>query len=243
MSFWNKNKLPAEYKDLSEDEIAALLAKGKTAEAEALTQKTAAESATADKTRLETEAAELRRKLEARPEPEPNKDQNQNRNEPSGPPDAAAWLTDPNAAFNASITPVAAIALHAGIGMAKMQADNFIRQQGPVEARLWAKYSGEVEKIVNNLSPDQRILPQTWINQFTFIKGMHLSEVVKEGQAAGDAFFSESAHSTGRGMPENSNTNNDTLTAAEEAVAKKLGRSSADYLKQKRAMQFGTALH
>lgn len=241
MSFWNKNKLPAEYKDLSEDQIAELLNKGKTAELDAVTLRTQAETAETARKKAETDAADLRKRLDAKPQ-----EREEGGEEPpqvrTGPPDSTAWLTDPNTAFNSAVAPTAAVALHGAIMSARLLADQFIRQQGPVNARLWTKFQKEVEAIVNGLSPDQRILPQTWINQFTFVKGIHLDEVVKEGQSQGDAFFSETATSTGRGMPERDASQDDVLTESEKKVAKMLGRTDAQYLASKKKMTFGPAV-
>lgn len=243
MSFWNKNKLPAEYQNLSEDQISELLNKGKTAEDERLRLETASANALAEKVKAEEKARKLQEQLDARPEPKQEDDQSNRRETPAGPPDAATWLTDPNAAFSSAVAPTAAVALHGAIMSARLLADQFIRQQGPVNARLWNKYNQEVAGLVNNLPPDQRILPQSWINQFTFVKGMHLDDVVKEGQKEGEAFFSETATSTGRGMPEDQRRNDDTLTDAELKVAKRMGRTPEQYLAQKKKMQFGPALN
>jgi hypothetical protein len=245
MSFWNKNKLPAEYQNLSEDQISELLKKGKEAEDEKLRLETTSSNALAEKKKAEDRAKELEAQLAARPEPKTeDEDENERRRQiPNGPPDAATWLTDPNSAFNSAVAPTAAVALHGAIISARLLADQFIRQQGPVNARLWNKYGGEVAALVDKLPPDQRILPQSWINQFTFVKGMHLDDVVKEGQKEGEAFFSETAGSTGRGLPEDQHKNDDTLTDAELKIAKRMGTTPERYLAQKKKMQFGPALN
>lgn len=247
MSFWNKNKLPAEYQNLSEDQISELLKKGKEAEDEKLRLETASSNALAEKAKAEEKARKLEAELAARPpakqDDDTDDDRRRQQNVPTGPPDAATWLTDPNAAFNSAVAPTAAVALHGAIMSARLLADQFIRQQGPVNARLWNKYGQEVAALVDQLPPDQRILPQSWINQFTFVKGMHLDDVVKEGQKEGEAFFSETAGSTGRGMPEDQHRNDDTLTDAELKVAKRMGRTPEQYLAAKKKMQFGPALN
>jgi hypothetical protein len=248
MSFWNKNKLPAEYKDLTEDQITELLAKGKNSESEAATAKARAEAAEAEKVKVAADLAEANKKLAGVSEWVENAKKNgvspegtRTENTPQGPPDSTDWITNPGDSFNRSVAPVSAIALHAGIMSARLMADQFIQRQGPIEKRLWNKYGDEVAKIVDGLPPEQRILPQTWINQFTFIKGMHVNEIVKDGQAAGDAFFSETAGPTGRGLPEDPNRNSDTLTDKELKIAKSYGIKPEDYLKRKKAAEYGPA--
>lgn len=242
MSFWNKNKLPAEYKDLSEDQITELLNKGKTSEAEALAAKTAAEGEKTAREKAEKEAKELREALAARPNPEPGDKGGDNggRNQPtSAPPNEAEWLTDPIGSFNKQVAPTAAVALHAAIMSARLLAENFIQRQGPLEKRLWDKYGQEVQAIVDGLDPQQRIIPQTWINQFVYVKGLHLNDIVKEGQKNGDAFFSETAGPTGGGLPNPAPENSDTLTEQEKRIAKRFGVTEENYLKRKKAQTYG----
>lgn len=240
MSFWNKNKLPAEYRDKTEDEIAALLAAGTNAATEAAKHKADAEAATAAKTKAEKEAADAKAALEAAQAGggKDDDDPPERRETPKGPPNEADWLTNPNDAFSRANAATAAVAMHGAIMSARLLAEQFIQRQGPVERRLWDKYSAEIQKAVDALSPEAKIMPQTWINQFTFVKGMHLNDVIKEAQTSGDAFFSETAQSSGAGLPNDSHKNEDKLTPAEEAVAKKMGRTPEQYLAQKKKMQF-----
>lgn len=240
MSFWNKNKLPAEYKDLSEDQITELLNKGKTAEAEALTAKQTADTEKIAREKAEKEAKDLREALKARPAAEPATPQNQP-TEPAGPPDVTDWLTNPNDAFNRASAPTTMIALHGAIMSARLLADQFIRQQGPLEARLWNKYQAEVQAIVDKMNPQERIIPQTWINQFVFVKGLHVNDIVKEGQKEGDTFFAETAGSTGAGINSSGNgtPKDDVLTDQEIKIAARMGVKPEDYLKRKKAMTYG----
>jgi hypothetical protein len=69
MSFWNKNKLPAEYQNLSEDEISELLKKGKTAEDEKLRLETAEKNAQAEKQKALDKAAVRYRMALPMPQP------------------------------------------------------------------------------------------------------------------------------------------------------------------------------
>lgn len=245
MSFWNKNKLPAEYRDKTEDEIAALLTAGATAQAEATTSKTVAEAAEAAKVKAEKDAADARAALKLAQEAAVaggGEEPIERREAPKGPPTEADWLTNPNEAFQRSIAPLAAVAMHGSIMAAKAEAERFIQQQSPLERRLWNKYITEITNGVNSLSPEQKILPQTWINQFTFVKGIHLADVAKEAQGGGDTFFAETASSTGGGLPSGNEKNDDKLTPEEEKIAKRLGRTPEQYLAQKKKMQFGPAL-
>ena len=246
MSFWNKNKLPPELRELSEEQITERLNAGSAAATEAASQKAAYEAANARATAAEAAATESRRLAEeanSRAEAMGNRgggDQRQ-QNVQSGPPTAEDWLTDPNGAYARASVGMSAVALHGAMMSAKLLADQQIRQSGPLDARLWNKYQGEVQKIMDTLAPEQKIMPQVWINQFTYVKGMHASDLIKEGQKAGDSFFSETASASGDSLPDSNNGPQDALTAAEERVAKMLGRTPEDYLKTKRKMQFGPA--
>lgn len=258
MSFWNKNKLPAEYKDMTEDQIAAALAAGKDATAKfeaAENARKAAEAATAaanSKVAAGQDAAARLKKLQEAGIVDENGDPirqttdgggRNNPPPPSGPPTEADWLTDPNGSFQRSVAPLTAVAMHGAIMAAKAEAERFIQSQSPIERRLWNKYHKEISDLVNALSPEQKILPQTWINQFTFVKGMHIADVAKEAQGSGDAFFSETAGSTGGGMPgANDTKKDDQLTEKEIQIAKRMGRTPEQYLAMKKKMQFGPAL-
>jgi len=249
MAFWNQNKLPAEYRNMSEDQISALLTAGKAAETDKTKLQSDLDAANAAKTKAEGDLTAANTKLTETSkwvekvkkeglvvEPE------NGGNQPQGPPSDAEWLTDPTGSFQRSVASTTAVALHGSMMAARLLADQHIQGQGPVEKRLWNKYIKEVEALVNALPPDQRILPQTWINQFIYVKGLHINDVVKEAQGQGEAFFSETAVSTGKGMPEGHQADNDTLTEQEKAIAKKMGRTPEQYLAQKKKMQFGPAL-
>lgn len=253
MAFWNKNKLPAEFKEMSEDQISELLTAGKTASETAAAEKARADAAAAALTAKETELAGTKGKLtEVQTWAEKVKKeglQAEGGNNGGGGTvgtgivDVADWITDPNKAYEQMSAGTNAVALHAAIMSATLMADQYITQQGPVNARLWKKYKNEVVALVNALPPDQRANPQTWINNFIYIKGLHTDDIVKEGQTAGEAFFSETAGSTGRGLETSGgNQDKDTLTAQELHVAKQMGRTPEQYLASKKKMQFGPAL-
>lgn len=254
MAFWNQNKLPAEYRNKTEDEIAAMLAAGATAQTDAQRLKTEKEAAEAAKTQLESQANAGRDAVERLKKlreaglvdddgnPVTRQEGGHRETNTQGPPSEAEWLTNPNDAFQRANATTAAVAMHGAIMSARLLAEQFIQRQGPVERRLWDKYSAEIQKGVDGLSPEMKILPQTWINQFTFVKGMHLSDVVKEAQGSGDAFFSETAQSTGGGLPGGNEEKNDKLTPEEEKVARRMGRTPEQYLAAKKNMKFGPAL-
>jgi hypothetical protein len=137
--------------------------------------------------------------------------------------------------------PTNAIALHGAMMSAQLIADQYIQQQGPVNMRLWRKYKDEVTKIVHGYSPETRILPKTWVDCFTYVKGLHIDDIVKEGQTAGDAFFSESASGTGAGLNVNSvdaDKKRNEPDDHDKRMAARYGVPLERYMKTKNSMTF-----
>lgn len=256
MSFWNKNKLPAEFRDMTEDQISALLANGKSAQSLVDTEKAAREAAEKKATELQTtveagkSALGLLKKLResgvvddnGEPVAAPGGGNGGGRQTetPAGPPSEADWLSDPNGAFDRKSAGLAAIALHGAISSARLLADSFIRGQGPLEGRLWNKYCNEVYARVDKMDPAARAIAQTYVDQFIYVKGIHLNDITKDAQKAGDQFFSESGGSTGHGLPE-PEVKDDTLTPAELAQAKKYGVTPERWLERKKTLKFSVA--
>jgi hypothetical protein len=251
MAFWNKNKLPAEFKDMTEDQIAEHLLAGRTAADQAAAEKARADKTAQDLAARETELTstrtkltELEQRMSGSGNEGGNQNQNQNQNQ-GGTPDVADWITDPNKAFNQMAAGTQAVALHGAIMSAMMYADQQITQMGPVDARLWKKYRGEVERIMATFPPEQRILPQTWINQFIYIKGFHANDIIKEAQGQGDAFFSETAATTGAGLNSNTvdaNAKKNEPDEHDRRMAQKYGIPIERYMKTKSTMVFGPAV-
>jgi hypothetical protein len=134
------------------------------------------------------------------------------------------------------------VALQSGKLAAKLEA---IRQVQSLAAtnpkmrgayRLWQKYEGEIESLVNQQAAANHIFPQTWINAFTYVKGLHAEELVEGAVSGGENFFSEPV--TGGGAPENGRggEKKDELSPREMDIARKMKITPERYLEQKKKM-------
>lgn len=233
MAFWNKNALPPELRDLPAEEIAKRLQEADKLKADLATSNTELETTKTQVSTLQTTVNDLQEKVKNIPPTQ--KEENEPAPEISTSPTLVDWLADPQKAFSQASAPLTAATLMNGMLVAKMAAAEFIQKQDPVNRRLWKKYEGEVQKLMEAMSPDQRIYPQNWINQFTFVKGMHLDEVVKEAQGQGDAFFSEGVTTSGGGIS-HTPVNEDRLSPQEEKVCRALKMKPEDWIKRRKAL-------
>lgn len=234
MPFWNKNALPPELRDLPAEEIAKRMKEGSEAAQKVKELEAAQTEANKTADELKAKIAEMEKKISETPTAGEGGEE-KTPTVPQGDPTLTEWLSDPNASVKRAIAPLATATMVAGTLAAKRAAADFIATQGPVERKLWAKYEKEVQAFVDQLPPEQKIFPQTWINQFTFVKGMHLNDVVKEAQGAGEGFFAESSTLSGAGITD-SQPKTKPLTDAELKVAKAMNISPEKYQERKKAL-------
>lgn len=188
----------------------------------------------ASKTEFETTKARLA-ELEANRLHE-SENQNQNRDQRrTGP---TSVLVDEEGAFAERLGPVAALALHSGALSAKQEA----RRQVETRSRdsknkndlgIFLKYEAEVEDLMSKEPPERKVMPQVWLNAFTYIKGIHVNDIISSVQK-GEAFGLEGG-STSQALP--LEQQDDKLSAEELRVAAKMRVSPENYLKQKKAMK------
>jgi hypothetical protein len=225
------DELPPELKGLKEEDLLAAIKAKSTLDAKVAELETKlAEGGTASST-LTQELNMLRGKvaeMEAavvRQRPAPTTENQEPTN----------WFEDPDKKFNERIAPYERLMIDTGVTSAKLAAERQIID-GIKEGKLWKKYGEEVTKLVNAMPPVQRMQADTWLNTFTYVKGLHVKDFV--GQA-GDDFFSE-----GPGRSEvdtrdesRSSANADKLTDKEIEIAKSMKVSPEDYLKHKKKIE------
>lgn len=203
MAFWNREELPPELKDKTPAEIAAALKKAGELETAVAAEKTAREAAEAANATQLTEVDKMRTRIaeleaNATPPPPPVVD------EPPSP-----W-TDPEKFVAKQTEGVANTALAAGLMAAKMY---FMQNISARDLKIFKKYEKEVEQGVASFVPSQRVMPQSWLNIFLYVKGVHEQDI-RKAEADDSDFFSETPS---RGVTQEPPPQ-DKLTAEEEEV-------------------------
>jgi len=146
---------------------------------------------------------------------------------PKGP---TSFLDDEDKAFTERLAPFAEMTL-------RNQAQNarHMAKQGlsGLDRRIWEKWEGEIDKIMEGVGLQFQGSAQTWLNALTNIKGRHMDEILKMKDDNSE-FFSESGDSGGSGGP--TKKDDGELTAEEVKIAARMGIKPEDYAKNKKAM-------
>jgi hypothetical protein len=222
MAFWNRDELPPELAGKDPKDIAAALKK-----AEEI--RTAAEKTLADAKEMEvklttqtTEFDAMKAKLtelEADPRLQ-TQQQQQQVEEPASP-----WA-DPEKFVDQRVQGLAGVALASGMMTAKMY---FMQQLSTRDAKIFKQYEKEVEAGVNGFIVTQRVMPQSWLNMFLYVKGLHEADI-KKAESENSSFFSETPS---RGQtPEPEPT--DVLSAEEEEICRKFHYDPKTYLERRK---------
>lgn len=220
---WKKEELPESLRELTPEQIAQALLEKKELEQKLADQQTQADGL---KTELEQVQAKVR-ELESRPATQP---QPQPQPQPRSGPESV--LIDEDKAFADRLAGTNALAFHAAALSAKIMARDQIRNSD--ERRIWDKYESEVDEIMGKETPDRRAFPAIWINAFTYVKGLHLKELML-AQKEGNDFFAEPV---GRGPePAPQPGQGDKLTDEELRVCANMKIKPEEYLAQRKEMQ------
>jgi hypothetical protein len=119
----------------------------------------------------------------------------------------------------------------AALAAARMAARlTFQQSLAPRENKIFQKYAGEVDKMMETYQPMAQGMPQNWYTAFTYVKGLHEQEIAK-AESTNTQFFSEPAS---RGTDVQQPPPEDKLTPEEEEVVQKFHWSPEGYLKQKK---------
>lgn len=186
MAFWKNQReqdddadMPEEFKGKTPKEIAAYIKQASDAAAAAETaRKTAETDRDARTAERDAHAAKLA-------EIETGRQQQQNVEDVDDTP-ASPW-TNPEKFVQDQLKGTNAVALASGLMAAKMY---FMQSLTPRDQKIFKKYEGEVEKGVGTFAPAQRVMPQSWLNMFLYVKGLHEADI-KKAESDNSDFFSE----------------------------------------------------
>jgi hypothetical protein len=221
MAFWRSEaELPPELKDKTPEQIVAALKAAETEKQKAIDAEAARAAAAAEAETQKTElqkaqeriaALELNQKPPADPPPV---------DEPPSP-----WA-DPEKFVDSRVQGLTAVALSSGM----MTAEIYFKQNlNPRDLKIYGKYKDEVVKGVNTFAPAQRVMPQSWLNMFLYVKGLHEQDIQKAESDKSD-FFSEtpSRGASHEEPPE------DKLSDEEEEICRKFHYDPKSYLARKK---------
>jgi hypothetical protein len=137
--------------------------------------------------------------------------------------------TDPQAYVQDQTKDTQNIALMSGMMSAKMYARQGL---GERDAKIWRKYEKEIDGTMNGFTPQQKVLPQSWLLALTLVKGQHEQEIA-QAERDGNDFFSEGP-SRGAAPPP---PTEDKLTPEEEEACRTFHWDPKGYLARKKQMR------
>lgn len=223
MAFWGKHDdddLPPELKDKTPKEIAAALKKADEI-------RTAAEKTLADAKEMDAKLTAQTTEYDAMKVRMAELEANQK--EPIAPvmdEPASPW-TDPEKFVRDQTKATTGVALTAGLMAAKMY---FMQNLTTRDQKIFKKYEKETEGVISTFAVEARVMPQSWMNAFLYVKGLHDVDIQKAESSKSD-FFSETPS---RGQtPEPEPT--DQLTAEEEEVCRTFHYDPKSYLERKKS--------
>lgn len=220
--FWNRNddsELPPELKGKTPQQVADALKAADAATQQSAADKTARETA-------ETAAATQRTELEQMRTRMTELEANQRTPEPVVQDEPPSPWTDPEKFVDQRVQGLAGVALQSGMLTAKMY---FTQQLNPRDLKIFKQYEKEVEGGVNTFVVTQRVMPQSWMNMFLYVKGLHEGDI-KKAESENSHFFSETPS---RGMTPEPEPDN-VLTAEEEEICRKFHYDPKNYLERKK---------
>lgn len=221
-------QIPEEMKGLTPAQIAEAIRKSKELETELSTVKDQLKKRDEEFQSTQTEFASVRDRLQAVEEQAIARRQSGDRD----PNIIPSVVEDEDEAFRRRQAPIEAVALHTGSMAAQMQAQQTVRDQK--QSHIWNKFEKEILDIMSKEPPARRIFPQTWLNAFTYVKGVHFDEVTRAASSGDNSFFSESA---GNNTPAPAPVQSDKLSEQEEAVARKMRVDPKRYLEIKKKIK------
>jgi hypothetical protein len=198
------------------------------------TLKAKADGADAQKTELDTVKARLA-ELEGNQDTDRNKDSNRQK----GP---ASVFVNEDEAFNARLAPILGAVTQTGALAARATAREAIQnaERGHVELKIWNKYQGEINTLMAKENPTNQINPNSWVNAFIYVKGLHVSELMDHASKKTDVFAEVGSQSGNMGGG-NDESDKDKLSPQELDIAKKFKMTPEKYLERKKAMKFVSA--
>lgn len=229
MALWGKkdeDDIPEELKGKTPQEIATMLR-------EAQQLKTQLDTLAVDKTKTDTQLAEIQaQQAENLRLIEELKTNQKPPEKPVTPEPANPWI-DPDKWLRESTQDTQNIALVSGVMSAKMYARQTLSQR---DAKIFTKYEKEIDQVMQGYQPVQRIIPDNWVLALTLIKGRHDQEISKM-ERDGTDFFSE--ESSGGRPPEPEPEVK--LTPDEEDACRRMHWDPKEYLKNRSKMAIASS--
>lgn len=221
MAFWNRDELPPELKDLKPEEISAKLKKADEI-------RVAAEKTLADAKEMETRLGNQTTELDTMRARMTELEANQRPPEPPAAPEdpPSPWL-DPEKFVDQRVQGLAGVALQSGMMTAKMY---FRQNLSERDLRIFKKYESEVDAGINTMPVAQRVMPQSYLNMFLYVKGSHEMDI-RKAEADKTDFFSE-APSRGQSDP---TPPADQLSDEEAEICRKFHYDPVKYLANKKS--------
>ena len=139
---------------------------------------------------------------------------------------ATLW-SDPEAFIKNQTKSTELTALMAGMMSAKLYAR---QQMSTQDSTIFGRYEKEIDQVINSYHPQQRVMPQSWINALTYVKGLHMDEILK-AQKDGTDFFAEPPT---RGV-EPPPAPEDKLSSDEEEMCRRMHWDPKQYLARRKA--------
>jgi len=145
-------------------------------------------------------------------------------------------LVDEDQAFNERMAPVAQLAVQAGA----LAAENVARQkiEAAGEGKMYGKFEKEINEVLKNVKPAQRVYVETYTNAFNLVKGRHMGDILESTKKGDGQFFVEPVGGPAPSGVDGGDDDKDKITKEEAVIAKKMGVSSESYLKTKKEMNY-----
>lgn len=166
------------------------------------------------------------------------------------PPQRTSFMDNEDTAFNErfidAAKPLAAAALIAGRNSAKLEAKlslvgEYIETPGgriPLSA-LWTKWMPEIEKAASEVAPANLVHATTWINMFDYIKGKHISEMMKAPETFIETVQTNVQSRVGGDQHTDEKLNDEELAAIKKMGGETGGRMTPEkYAEMKKKMKF-----
>jgi hypothetical protein len=224
--FDQDDEVPEELRGKSPKEVADALRAADKSKTDAAAAEAARAAAEAASTAKDNELAEMRQRMQAL-------EANQRPNDPPPPDEPPSPWTDPEKFVAAQTQGTTNVALAAGLMSAKMY---FTQGLTPRDQKIFRKYEKEVEQGVNTFAATARVMPQSWMNMFLYVKGLHEQDIQK-AEADHTDFFAETASRGSHNEPEPQ----DKLTPEEEEVCQTFHYDPVAYLANKKNSTLSTS--
>lgn len=156
------------------------------------------------------------------------------------------FIDDPDAAFNQRAKPLAQMTVATAIAQARMLAQSELDSRDLTsngtthDGRLYRQWRAEIEGYANQKPQLELANPQTWVDLYLKVKGLHVDELANPETRKKNYAFMESAASSAPPTPEDKSKlpAEQQLSAMELKVAAGMKMTPEAYLKRKQSLQF-----